>query len=157
MKILVINSGSSSIKFRLMESSTGGSLANGLLERVGLEQGRMEYRLGSGDKVSDELPIPNHSIGLSLLLERLQDPVQGAVRSLSEIGAVGHRVVHGGEKFTASILIGPEVIAQLEECSAMAPLHNPPNLLGIRAPWSSSPECPTSPFSTRPSIRPCRR
>jgi acetate kinase len=142
MKILVINSGSSSIKFRLVESSTGISLASGLIERIGLEQGRMDYRPNGGDKLVTELPIPNHSVGLSLLLEQLQHPECGAVKSLSEIGAVGHRVVHGGERFTDSVLIGPEVIAELEECSFMAPLHNPPNLLGIRASMELLPGVP---------------
>lgn len=142
MKILVINSGSSSIKFRLVDSVTGDGLANGLLERVGLLQGKMEYRLSGGDKQVTELPIPDHSTGLSILLEKLQHPEHGALKSLKEIGAVGHRVVHGGERFTDSILIGPEVIAELEECSAMAPLHNPPNLLGIRAAMALLPGIP---------------
>jgi acetate kinase len=142
MKILVINSGSSSIKFKLVDSASGASLANGLLERIGLPEGRMDYRLGAGEKQVTGLAIPNHSIGLSILLEKLQHPEYGAVKSLTEIGAVGHRVVHGGERFTASVVIGDEVIAMLEECSAMAPLHNPPNLLGIRAAMELLPGVP---------------
>lgn len=142
MKILVINSGSSSIKFRLVESSSGEAIASGLLERIGLEQGRMEYRVRNGDKNVVEKPIPNHRTGLEMLLEMLVDPATGALASLGEIGAVGHRVVHGGEKFTDSVAIGPEVIAKLEECSAMAPLHNPPNLLGIRASMDALPGVP---------------
>jgi acetate kinase len=142
MKILVINSGSSSIKFRLVDSATGEGLAGGLLERVGLPQGRMEYRLGGGDKRVTELPIPSHATGLSLLLDMLQHPQYGAVKTLEEIGAVGHRVVHGGERFTDSVRIGAEVIKELEECSDMAPLHNPPNLLGIRAAMDLLPGVP---------------
>jgi len=142
MKILVINSGSSSIKFRLVDSVTGENLAGGLLERIGLPEGSAEYRLGVSDKLVRELPIPNHSTGLSLLLGMLTDPASGALKSLDEIGAVGHRVVHGGERFTHSVLIGQEVIAELEECSVMAPLHNPPNLLGIRAAMDLLPGVP---------------
>lgn len=142
MKILVINSGSSSIKFRLVESSSGEAIASGLLERIGLEQGRMEYRVGSGERHVVEKPVPNHRTGLEMLLEMLVDPAAGVLATLGEIGAVGHRVVHGGEKFTDSVAIGPEVIAKLEECSAMAPLHNPPNLLGIRASMEALPGVP---------------
>ncbi len=142
MKILVINSGSSSIKFRLVESATGEVLAGGLLERVGLEDGRMEYRRGDGEKMRFTLPIPDHQVGLGLLLDTLVNGEHGALRSLSEIGAVGHRVVHGGEMFTKAVRITPEVIAQVEECSFMAPLHNPPNLLGIRAAIETLPGVP---------------
>lgn len=142
MKILVVNSGSSSIKFRLVESSSGEAIASGLLERIGLEQGRMEYRVRDGEKHIVEKPVPSHRTGLEMLLEMLVDPEAGVLSSLGEIGAVGHRVVHGGEKFTDSVAIGPEVIAKLEECSAMAPLHNPPNLLGIRASMDALPGVP---------------
>ncbi len=133
MKILVINSGSSSIKFRLVESTSGEVLAGGLLERIGLAEGRMEYRRGSDEKIRTDLPIPNHQFGLSLVLRNLTDPAHGALGSLTEIEAVGHRVVHGGERFTQAVLITPEVISEIEENSFMAPLHNPANLLGIRA------------------------
>ncbi len=133
MKILVINSGSSSIKFRLVESATGQTLAGGLLERIGLAEGRMEYRRGQEEKIRTELPIPSHQVGLSLVLSSLTHATDGALGSLSEIDAVGHRVVHGGELFTQPVLINPEVISEIEDNSFMAPLHNPANLLGIRA------------------------
>lgn len=133
MKILVINSGSSSIKFRLFESSTGETLAGGLLERIGLAEGRMEYRRGTDGKITTECPIPNHQAGISMVLASLTDPVSGALGSLSEIQAVGHRIVHGGERFTQPVEITNEVISEIEQNSFMAPLHNPANLLGIRA------------------------
>lgn len=133
MKILVINSGSSSIKFRLFESSTGETLAGGLLERIGLAEGRMEYRRGTDGKITTERPIPNHQAGISMVLASLTDPVSGALGSLSEIQAVGHRIVHGGERFTQPVEITNEVISEIEQNSFMAPLHNPANLLGIRA------------------------
>lgn len=132
MKILVINSGSSSIKFRLFESSTGETLAGGLLERIGLAEGRMEYRRGTDGKITTERPIPNHQAGISMVLASLTDPVSGALGSLSEIQAVGHRIVHGGERFTQPVEITNEVISEIEQNSFMA-LHNPANLLGIRA------------------------
>lgn len=133
MKILVINSGSSSIKFRLFESSTGETLAGGLLERIGLAEGRMEYRRGTDEKITTERPIPNHQVGISMVLASLTDPVSGALGSLSEIQAVGHRIVHGGERFTQPVEITNEVISEIEQNSFMAPLHNPANLLGIKA------------------------
>ena len=133
MKILVINSGSSSIKFRLFDSSTGETLAGGLLERIGLAEGRMEYRRGTDGKITTERPIPNHQAGISMVLASLTDPVSGALGSLSEIQAVGHRIVHGGERFTQPVEITNEVISEIEQNSFMAPLHNPANLLGIRA------------------------
>jgi len=133
VKILVINSGSSSIKFRLFESSTGETLAGGLLERIGLAEGRMEYRRGTDGKITTECPIPNHQAGISMVLASLTDPVSGALGSLSEIQAVGHRIVHGGERFTQPVEITNEVISEIEQNSFMAPLHNPANLLGIRA------------------------
>jgi len=133
VKILVINSGSSSIKFRLFESSTGETLAGGLLERIGLAEGRMEYRRGTDGKITTERPIPNHQAGISMVLASLTDPVSGALGSLSEIQAVGHRIVHGGERFTQPVEITNEVISEIEQNSFMAPLHNPANLLGIRA------------------------
>ena len=142
MKILVVNSGSSSIKFSLMESSTGEVLAKGLIERIGEENGRLKYRLGTDGKVVREERIEDHRKGLSMVLNTLTDSELGALRSLSEIEAIGHRVVHGGEKFSDSVLIDDEVIAGIEECSSMAPLHNPPNLLGIRAAMKNLPEVP---------------
>jgi len=142
MKILVLNSGSSSIKFRLMESDTGGVLARGLIERIGEETGRMRYRPGNDGDVVREEPIGDHRKGLSMVLETLTDSRVGALESLEEIDAIGHRVVHGGEKFSDSVMIDEDVIAGIEECSPMAPLHNPHNLEGIRAAMKNLPGVP---------------
>ena len=142
MKILVVNSGSSSIKFRLMESETGEVLAKGLIERIGEKTGRMKYRRGGdGERVREE-HIADHRHGLSMVLETITDSEVGALDRLSEIEAIGHRVVHGGEKFSDSVLIDDEVIAGIEECNPMAPLHNPHNLEGIRAAMKNLPAVP---------------
>ncbi len=132
MKILIINSGSSSIKFQIIDRDTEKMLVSGLLERIGMEQGRMKCKC-SGKKIVVDKPIPNHEAGLDMVLSTIVDPEVGALNSLSEIGACGHRVVHGGEKFTSSVLITDEVLTQLEEVSDMAPLHNPANIMGIKA------------------------
>jgi len=142
MKILVINSGSSSIKFKLLEMETEAQLAEGLIERIGLEEGRTTYKTG-GRKIVIEEPVPDHTHGLRFLLDILTSREHGAVlESLEEISAIGHRVVHGGERFTTSVLIDESVIREVEECSFMAPLHNPPNLLGIRAAMEALPGVP---------------
>jgi acetate kinase len=142
MKILVLNSGSSSIKFRLMESDTARVLARGLIERIGEENGRMRYLRGDDGESVREEPIEDHRKGLSMVLETLTDPGVGALKSLEEIEAIGHRVVHGGEEFSDSVLIDDEVIAGIEKCSPMAPLHNPHNLEGIRAAMKNLPGTP---------------
>jgi len=141
MKILVINSGSSSIKFQVIDRDTEKMLASGLIERVGLSEGRMKYRCGDTKIVVDK-PIPDHETGLDLLLKTIVDPEIGALSSLDEIGACGHRVVHGGEKFTSSVLIDEEVLKGLEEVSGLAPLHNPANIMGIRAAIKKLPGVP---------------
>ncbi len=141
MKILVINSGSSSIKFQVIDRDTEKMLASGLIERVGLADGRMKYRCGDTKVVVDR-PIPDHETGLDLLLQTIVDPEIGALSSLDEIGACGHRVVHGGEKFTSSVLIDDEVLKGLEEVSGLAPLHNPANIMGIRAAIKKLPGIP---------------
>jgi len=141
MKILVINSGSSSIKFKLIDMIDEVQLAEGLIERVGLPEGRIKFK--SGDKVIIiEEPVPDHKTGLAFLLDALTDTEYGPIDSFSEIGAVGHRVVHGGEKFTSSVVIDENVIRGIEDCSFMAPLHNPPNLQGIRAAMETLPGIP---------------
>lgn len=141
MKILVINSGSSSIKFKLIDMDGENLLAEGLLERIGLPEGRIKFKSGENTIILEE-PIPDHKTGLSFLLDGLTNPEYGPIDDYSEIGAVGHRVVHGGEKFTSSVVIDDEVIAEIEECSFMAPLHNPPNLQGIRAAKETLPNIP---------------
>ncbi|MCK4505331.1 MAG: acetate kinase [Candidatus Aegiribacteria sp.] len=141
MKILVINSGSSSIKFKLLEMETETLLAEGLIERIGLAEGRIKYKTNN-KKIVIEEPVPDHRTGIAFVLDALTHEDYGAIESLEEIGAIGHRVVHGGERFTSSVLIDDEVIRGIEECSVMAPLHNPPNLQGIRAAMETLPGIP---------------
>ena len=132
MKVLVINCGSSSLKYQLIDSETEGVLAKGLCERIGID-GRLSHKPTGKDKVEIEAPMPDHTAAVSLVLQHLTDPVCGVIASLDEIGAVGHRVVHGGEKFAASTLLTDEVIKEIELCNDLAPLHNPANLIGIDA------------------------
>ncbi|MCK5132580.1 MAG: acetate kinase [Candidatus Sabulitectum sp.] len=141
MKILVINSGSSSIKFQIIDRDTEKMVASGLLERIGMSEGRMKYK-NNGEKIIVDKPIPDHETGLDMVLTTIVDPKIGAIKSLEEIGACGHRVVHGGEKFTSSVLIDDEVLRGLEEVSDMAPLHNPANIMGIKAAMKKLPGVP---------------
>ena len=131
MNVLVINCGSSSLKYQLINSDTEAVLAKGLCERIGIE-GRLVYQLAGHDKEITEAPMPTHKEGIQMVLDALVNPKTGAVKSLSEIDAVGHRVVHGGEKFAQSVVLNEEVLAKVEECNELAPLHNPANLIGIR-------------------------
>ena len=133
MKILVINCGSSSLKYQVIDAVTEELLAKGLCERIGID-GSFTYenvKAGLGKEKRD-VDIPDHNKGISLVIEAVTDPVKG-VTTLEEIGAVGHRIVHGGEAFTSSVLINDEVIAAIESVSDLAPLHNPANLIGVRA------------------------
>lgn len=132
MNILVINCGSSSLKFQLIDSDSEQVLAKGLCERIGID-GRLVYQAAEGEKEVTEAPMPTHTEAVRLVLDALVNPKTGAIRSLDEIGAVGHRTVHGGEMFTGSALINEEVIKAMESVSDLAPLHNPANLIGIRA------------------------
>jgi len=141
MKILVINSGSSSIKFKLLEMQTESLLAEGLIERIGLPEGRIKYKTSAAELKIEER-VPDHRTGLEFILNTLIHPEYGAIRELREISAIGHRVVHGGEKFTSAVLIDESVIRGVEECSFMAPLHNPPNLQGIAAAMEALPGVP---------------
>ncbi len=141
MKILVINSGSSSIKFKLMDMHRESLMAEGLIERIGLAEGRIKYE-SAGRKLVLDQPVADHKAGLDFVLEVLVSGDHGAIGSLEEIEAVGHRVVHGGDRFTSAALIDDEVIRGIEECSAMAPLHNPHNLQGIRASMQALPGVP---------------
>ena len=131
MNVLVINCGSSSLKYQLINSDTEAVLAKGLCERIGID-GRLVYQLAGYDKEITEAPMPTHKEGIQMVLDALVNPKTGAVKSLSEIDAVGHRVVHGGEKFAQSVVLNEEVLAKVEECNELAPLHNPANLIGIR-------------------------
>lgn len=132
MNILVINCGSSSLKFQLINSDSEQVLAKGLCERIGID-GRLVYQVAGGEKEITEAAMPTHTEAVRMVLDALVNPKTGAIQSLEEIGAVGHRVVHGGEAFTASTLIDDEVIKAVEAVSDLAPLHNPANLIGIAA------------------------
>ncbi len=131
MKILVVNCGSSSLKYQLIDSATEEVSASGQCERIGLD-GIFSIKV-NGKKIEKEVDIPDHSVGMKTVLDALVDPEHAVLKSLDEIEAIGHRVVHGGEKFSSSVLIDEEVIREIDECSALAPLHNPANILGIRA------------------------
>lgn len=133
MKILVLNCGSSSIKYKLFEMETRTILAQGGVEKIGLPDSFLQVKLPSGEKVKIEKPMPEHTIGIQLILDSLVDEKIGCLKSLKEIDAVGHRVVHGGEKFNKSVLITPEVKEMIVKCIDLAPLHNPANLKGIEA------------------------
>jgi len=133
MKILVINAGSTSLKYQLIDSDTEAVLAKGLCERIGAG-GHLKYDSSkTGEKKEKDIDMPDHGVALKAVIDVLISPEDGAVASLDEIDAVGHRVVHGGEYFDKTVLVTDEVIAKIEEISDLAPLHNPANLLGIRA------------------------
>ena len=133
MNILVINCGSSSLKFQLIDSETEKCIAKGLCERIGIEGSRITYTPDGGEKEQTVTPMPDHTEAIRLVLEALTNEKTGVVKSLDEIGAVGHRIVHGGEKFAASTIITDEVMKAIEECNDLAPLHNPANLIVINA------------------------
>ena len=132
MNILVINCGSSSLKYQLINSETEGVLAKGLCERIGID-GMLTYQPEGGEKEKSEIAMPTHTEAINAVLAALTNEKSGVIKSLSEVGAVGHRVVHGGEKFASSVVITDEVIQAVEECNDLAPLHNPANLIGINA------------------------
>lgn len=132
MKILVINCGSSSLKYQLIDMTDESVVAKGLCERIGID-GRLTYQPEGGDKAVSDKAMPTHTEAIQFVIDALTDAETGVVKSLSEIGAVGHRVVHGGEKFASSVVITEEVKAAIEDCNDLAPLHNPANLIGINA------------------------
>lgn len=133
MKVLVINCGSSSLKFQLINSESEQCIAKGLCERIGIDGSQITYTPAGGEKELNVTPMPDHTEAIRLVLEALTNEKTGVVKSLDEIGAVGHRVVHGGEKFAQSVIIDNEVLAAIEACNDLAPLHNPANLIGIDA------------------------
>jgi len=141
MKVLVVNCGSSSIKYQLYQMPEGTVLARGLLERIG-EPGSRLTHAARGASRTTAVTAPGHESGMALILRALIDPEQGVIGAIAEIGAVGHRVVHGGEAFTGSVLIDDAVIASVEKYADLAPLHNPPNLTGIRAAQRELPGVP---------------
>ena len=132
MNILVINCGSSSLKYQLINSESEEVLAKGLCERIGID-GQLTYQPENGKKETSDIAMPTHTEAINAVIRALTNEATGVIKSLSEVGAVGHRVVHGGEKFTSSCLINEASIKAIEECNDLAPLHNPANLIGIRA------------------------
>ncbi len=142
MNILVINCGSSSLKYQVINSETEQCIAKGLCERIGIDGSQISYEPAGGEKEVNVTPMPDHTEAIRLVLEALTNEKTGVVKSLDEIGAVGHRVVHGGEKFAASTVITDEVMAAIEECNDLAPLHNPANIIGINACKSLMPGTP---------------
>ena len=133
MKILVLNCGSSSLKYQLIDMEGDKGLAKGLVERIGIEGSRIKHTKTGLDAVTREVPFPDHSAAIKYVLDILVDPELGVLKSLDELGATGHRIVHGGEKFTQSVLVTPEVVKGIEEVIPLAPLHNPANLMGLKA------------------------
>ncbi len=142
MNILVINAGSSSLKYQLLNPETQEVLAKGLCERIGID-GKFTYKPTGKEAVKEaDVAMPTHSEAIQTVLNALVDPANGVIGSMDEIGAVGHRVVHGGEKFASSVLITDEVMAAIEECNPLAPLHNPANIIGIKACQALMPNTP---------------
>ena len=133
MKILVLNCGSSSIKYKLFDMDTRAVMVSGGVEKIGLPDSFLQIKLANGEKVKIEQSMPEHTVGIQLILNSLVDEKIGCIASLDEVQAVGHRVVHGGEKFNKSVLITPEVKEMIVKCIELAPLHNPANLKGIEA------------------------
>ena len=132
MNVLVVNCGSSSLKFQLINAETEKVLAKGLCERIGID-GRLTYQPAGGEKEKSDLAMPTHTEAIQFVIDALTNEKTGVVKSLDEIGAVGHRLVHGGEKFASSVVITDEVKKAVEECNDLAPLHNPANLIGVAA------------------------
>ena len=133
MKVLVINCGSSSLKYQLIDMETENSLAQGLVERIGIEGSVLTQKVEGKDKYIVKTPMKNHKEAIEIVLKALVDGEHGVIKSMDEITAVGHRVVHGEEKYASSVLITEEVKKSIEECYKLAPLHNPPNMIGIEA------------------------
>ena len=142
MKILVLNCGSSSVKYKLIDSESKDVLAEGGVEKIGLEGSFLKYKRPDGSKGMLEVDMPEHHSAVTNILNLLTDEKEGVIKSFAEIDAVGHRVVHGMEKFNKSMLITPEVIEQVKECYCVAPLHNPANIIGIEAISSILPNVP---------------
>lgn len=133
MKVLVVNCGSSSVKYQLLNMEDESVMARGLAERIGIEGSRLKHQAAEREEVIIEKPMPDHKTALKLITDVLTDEKTGVIKDMDEIYAIGHRVVHGGEKFSGSVKITDEVIDTLHECADLAPLHNPPNIMGIEA------------------------
>lgn len=142
MKVLVLNCGSSSIKYKLFDMEQKSVIAQGGIEKIGLKDSFLKFTLPSGEKKILEKDIPEHTVGVEFILQTLTSPEYGAIKSLDEINAVGHRMVHGGEKFSESVLLTQEVLDAFTACNDLAPLHNPANLKGVRAVEAILPNVP---------------
>lgn len=142
MKVLVINCGSSSLKYQLIDMQTEESLAQGLVERIGIEGSVLTQKVEGRDKYIVKQPMADHKVAIKLVLDALVDEQNGVISSMDEISAVGHRVVHGGEKYTKSVIIDAEVKSYIEECFKLAPLHNPANMIGINVCGELMPNTP---------------
>ena len=142
MKVLVINAGSSSLKYQLINMETKEVMAKGLCDRIGIKGTNMEHKPHFGEKMKFECKMDNHSEAIQMVIKELTDDAVGVIKDMSEIDAVGHRVVHGGEAFSGSVVITEAVMKALDECSELAPLHNPPNIIGIEACQSLMPNVP---------------
>lgn len=142
MKVLVLNCGSSSLKYQLFDMTDESVLSKGLVERIGIEGSRIKHSKTGADVKLVEASIPDHTEAIRLVLDLLLDATTGSMKSLSELAAVGHRVVHGGEKFAASVVVTPDVIKSIQDCFPLAPLHNPANLMGINAMQKALPGVP---------------
>jgi acetate kinase len=142
MKVLVINCGSSSLKYQLFDMKDQKAIAKGLVERIGLETGMLKHQPLNKDKVEISESIPNHKVAVKMMLDALLHEDYGVITKLDEISAVGHRVVHGAEKFSGSVKIDDEVMKVLNDCASIAPLHNPPNIIGIEAARELLPDVP---------------
>lgn len=143
MKVLVINCGSSSLKYQVLDMDGENLLAKGLVERIGMDGSVITHtKIGNEDKWKNEVPMPTHKEAIEQVLNAIVDPEHGVLKDMSELGAVGHRVVHGGERYANSVLIDEEVLTHLDELSELAPLHNPANILGIRACQKLMPNTP---------------
>ncbi|MGI6736551.1 MAG: acetate/propionate family kinase [Anaerovoracaceae bacterium] len=143
MKILVINCGSSSLKYQVLDMTDEHLLAKGLVERIGMDGSAITHeKIGAGEKWKNEVAMPTHREAIQQVLDAIVDDDHGVLKDMSELGAVGHRVVHAGEKYDHSVLITPEVMEQLEDCVDLAPLHNPANLLGINVCQELMPDTP---------------
>ena len=145
MIILVLNCGSSSLKYQLLDMKDDDVydlLAKGLVERIGMETGCLKHQAAGKEKFVKEMPVADHTVGIKAVLDALMDKEHGVLTTLEDIEAVGHRVVHGAEEFVCSQFITDEVVAQVEKCSVFAPLHNPANILGIKAVSAALPTVP---------------
>ena len=142
MKVLVVNAGSSSLKYQLMDTTTGDVLGKGICERIGMAGSLIEHKKADGTKIKKELPMKDHSIATEIVVDMLMDKENGCISSMDEIEAVGHRVVHGGPYISESCLVTDEVMATIEKCVEFAPLHNPAHIMGIKGCQKVMPNTP---------------